>query len=145
MLDSLELEEEATVGYPLGDMVPAIGKVNRGVFTVENGYVKKIKEHLGLERSTMKNKGLKENDLCNVNLFALNPKVLDLLSEKLAQFKKENAGNRECESLLPVDISDLIVQGKIKMKIHPSENKWIGITNPGDEIKVREFLKNNQD
>ena len=43
--------------------------------------------------------------------------------------------------MLPEEISNLIKKKKIKMKIYPASDKWLGITNPEDEEKVREMLK----
>ena len=63
-----------------------------------------------------------------------------MLDERLQNFKQENLGNRTVECLLPEEISRLVEQEKIKMRLYPTDENWIGITNPGDEILVKEFL-----
>jgi NDP-sugar pyrophosphorylase family protein len=130
-----ESENEAAIGYPLKDCVPEQGKVNRGTFSVENNYVTKIVENLGIGREDVV--GLGGETLCNANFFAFHPGVIDLLYEKLIKFKKEHEGDRKIEALLPVHLSELIEEGKIKMKIYPAKQMWLEITNPGDEEVVR--------
>ena len=46
--------------------------------------------------------------------------------------------------LLPNELSYLIKENKIKMKIYPCNEKWRGLTNPEDEIILREILKNEE-
>ena len=38
-------------------------------------------------------------------------------------------------------IKQLINENKIRMKLYPVSELWIGVTNPGDEEKVKAFLK----
>jgi len=57
------------------------------------------------------------------------------LSEILIKFKQINK-NRKSECLLPSEISNLINNKNLKMKIYPTREKWYGITYPGDEIIV---------
>lgn len=75
-----------------------------------------------------------------MNIFALHPEVLNELSFILAQFKEKNKEDRRKEALLPKDISSLIKQKKISIKIYPTPDSWIGITNPEDEEIVRKKL-----
>jgi len=41
---------------------------------------------------------------------------------------------------LPTELSRLIKENKIKMKLYPCNEKWLGITNPEDEEIVRKML-----
>jgi len=141
MYKSLDSGEEGVIAYPLGDMVPNEGSVNRGIFTVVDGYVTNIEEFFNVEKEKMDQMNLSEDDLCNVNVFALHPQVVEMLHEGFVEFKERNKGDRKIESLLPRDLSDLIKRGKINMRLFTVADKWIGITNPGDEAAVREFLR----
>lgn len=136
-----ESQEEATMGYLLETVTPESGSVKRAIFQVEGGHVRKLVEIFGITKLDFKASGTKPDDLCSMNIFALHPKTVELLNEKLLKFKKDNQGNRSIESLLPNDISELVESNKIKMKIYPSTDKWKGITNPGDELAVREEIK----
>jgi NDP-sugar pyrophosphorylase family protein len=133
--------EEATLGYRLCEVIPEKGRINRGIFQVNDCYVKSLKEVLGIEKCNLKATNTNENDLCSMNIYALHPKTIDLLENYLNEFKIQHIGDRRAEALLPEMISRLIEEGKIKMKIYPSKDKWIGVTNPEDEAVVREILK----
>jgi len=135
-------DEEATVGYRLAEVIPDKGKTNRGIFQTNGaGYVKSIIETFDLEKNNLPQTGNSPDDLCSMNIFALRPEIIDLLQEKLEKFKREFAGDRKAECLLPVEISHLIEENKIKMKIYQAQDRWLGVTNPDDEEKVREKIK----
>jgi F0F1-type ATP synthase gamma subunit len=55
-------------------------------------------------------------------------------------FKKAKEGDRDAECLLPNELSRLIEENKIRMKVYPAVDKWIGVTNPEDEEVVRKIL-----
>ncbi len=135
-------KEEATLGYKLINVIPNIGKTHRGIFQInENNYVKSLTETFNIEKSNLKATNTKPDDLCSMNIFALHPETLKMLDEKLKIFKEKNKGDRKIEFLLPNEISNLIKENKIKMKIYPCNEKWFGITNPGDEDIVKQQLK----
>jgi len=130
----------AVLGFNLKDVLPDNGKTNRGIFQYDkNGFVTEIKEIIGIEKSDI-GKAFPENSLCSMNIFAFQPEVLNDLSFILAQFKDKNKEDRRAEALLPEDISSLVRQKKISMKIYPASDTWIGITNPEDEEIVRRKL-----
>jgi len=134
-------DEPATVGYNLGEVLPGEGAVNRGIFEIENGYLKGIKEHFNISKERLNEFGLNENSSSSQNIFALNIKTFKLLDGRLMEFKKENKGNRKIECLLPEELSGLINEGKIRIKIYQTSGKYFGITNPEDEEKVFAEMK----
>ncbi len=136
--------ENATVGYTLEEVLPEEGKVNRGIFQLENGYVKKIKEYFDIEKNNLQEKKIDENDKASMNIFALQRNVLPLLQKSLDNFKKENENDRKKECLLPNELSQLIQKNKIIMKMLSTPDRCIGITNPGDEEIVRKLLENQE-
>tara|TARA_Y100000310_G_scaffold341214_1_gene439651 strand:- start:2434 stop:3273 length:840 start_codon:yes stop_codon:yes gene_type:complete len=136
-----ENQEAATIGYKLADGIPEQGSVKRGIFkTDEQNHITEIKETFEIEKSNLDAIGLTLNSLCSMNIFALHPKVINLLTKKVASFKQENTGDRKVECLLPNDLSNIIQQGKIKIKVYPTPDKWLGVTNPEDEETVRQQL-----
>jgi NDP-sugar pyrophosphorylase family protein len=134
-------EEEATLGYRLCEVVPETGKINRGIFQVQDCYVQSLIEILGIEKCNLKATNTHENDLCSMNIFALDKKTIGMLNDYLEEFKKQHSEDRKSEALLPEMISRLINEKKIRMKIYPSKDKWFGVTNPGDEPIIRGILK----
>ncbi|MEM0465827.1 MAG: sugar phosphate nucleotidyltransferase [Candidatus Pacearchaeota archaeon] len=136
-------DDEATLGYILENVIPEYGQTHRAIFTIDKDfYVKSLKEVFNIEKKFPEKSGVSLKDLCSMNIFALHPKVLDLLEEELKIFKEKNKNDRKIEFLLPNEISKLIELKKIKMKIYPTEEKWYGITNPEDEEVLRNQLKN---
>lgn len=142
MFNSAPFETSATLGYKLETVLPATGSVNRGIFKVDqNSYVQEICETLNIEKSKVAEMGLSLNVLTSQNIFCLKPEHLALLEEQLNKFKESHAGDRKSECYLPVELSSLIGQKKLKMVLFNAPDKWIGVTNPDDEITVREYLR----
>jgi UTP-glucose-1-phosphate uridylyltransferase len=137
-----ETEKECVaVGYELGKVVPETGKTNRGIFKInKDSFVEEITEIFDIEKSKLSEKDLSEKTLCSMNLFGLTQKTLDLLSKKLELFKKKYEGDRRIECLLPVELSNLIKEKKVLMKLVSANDSWFGVTNPSDEEKVRVAL-----
>lgn len=136
-------EEDATVVTKLINMIPLEGTVSRGVFKADkNNYVTDSEEIQGIERKNFIEKGLNEEIPVNLGIFGLHPKTLNLLKEKLKDFKEKNKKDRKIEFYLNVKIAELIKEGKTKMKLYYTPEEWVGITNPEDEFKVKEKLKN---
>jgi hypothetical protein len=104
---------------------------------VKKGFVKEIIEVFGISKENIYNLGFNENSVCNGNIFALTPKVMPFLQRRLDDFKKEKKGDRKAESLLPVEISALIKEDKMILRLYESKEGFIGITNPEDEGKLR--------
>jgi len=129
---------DATISYKLIDALPEKGIVNRGIIQAEKGYIKEIKDCVSISKSDLRGKN--PEDLCAMGVFGFNLKTLKLLNQGLQEFKKEHKGDAKAECGLPDQITDLIKAGKIKMKIYPAKDKWLGVTNPEDEEKVRKIL-----
>ena len=133
-------DEEATLGYKLISVIPEKGQVIRGIAKSRNGYIIKIRDVSNIMKSDLKASKTKPDDLCTMGIFALHPETLKFLKAKLKEFKKKNKGDRKAEYILPNALSELIETKKIKMKIYPAADKWLGITNPGDEREVMKRL-----
>jgi len=138
-------KEEATIGINLIKMLPKEGNVNRGIFKLnQNNYIIDGEENIGISRENFEERGFTENSPVNMAIFGLHPKTLQFLNEELKAFKEQNKEDRNKECYLNVELIKLCKKGKIKMKLYPFSGKWLGITNPSDEVKVREQLKNKK-
>ena len=136
--------DSVTIGYPLTGMLPEQGEVTRGMFTVdEKGYATKIVEEFKMSRENFRERGYKEDDLTNVNLFGFHKEIVEHLQKQLDEFKKENEHSRTAECLLPVELFHLISQGKTRLRVYPTNDTWLGVTNPEDEAVVREKIANS--
>ncbi len=135
----------ATIGYKLGNVLPKQGEVNRGIFSKDKfEYLLGIKETLNISKQNLTELNLNENNLSSQNIFFLRKETLNLLKEKLTNFKETHKEDRKSECYLPTELSNLINENKIKIKLIPTSDKWFGVTNPEDEEVVKEQLKNMQ-
>lgn len=132
-----------SMSYKLDDCLPDTGKVNRGIFTIEQkknlNYVKSIVETFNIERENMNDEDLER--LANPNFLGLQYNVLEKLSRLNNEFKEKYKGDRKKESLIPETISSLINNKEMEMILFVNDEKCLGITNPGDEIILKELLK----
>lgn len=129
-------QEDATIGYKLKDVLEEEKKANRAIFTIKDNHVINIKEKLGISKTNL-GEGIELETLCSVGIFALHPQTIKHLAEKVEQFKIENQRNRNIECLLPNELSNLIQEKKMKMKIYPATEKWEGITYKEDLEKYQ--------
>lgn len=130
----------ATVGYPLLQVLPDQGNVNRGIFKTNGDKVIHITETFNLSKENYLEKGLSEKTLCSMNMFALPARIVTVLSGMLISFKLAHPLDRKSECLLPTEVNHLIDAGKLDMKIFAATQPWFGVTNPEDEEIVKSQL-----
>jgi len=136
----------ATIGYKLKQALSNSGAVNKGIFQLNpDNTIKSITEFQGITRENLKKRGLKEEDFCSHNIFALYPEILDSIEENVEKFKQEHKEDRKIECFLPTELNRLISERKLKLKCYSTPEKWINVTNRKDEAEVREKLKNKLD
>lgn len=141
LYDHLQNENDAaTLGFDISENVPDEGGVTRGIFEDKDRYVSDIVETFDVKKTDIGTRLLKDS-LVNGNIFALHPSIVDLVHDKLIEFKEKNKGNRNIEFLLPVEFSKLIKENKINMRLYKAVKPFIGITNPGDEEILRKILE----
>jgi len=139
LLNKVNSDTSIIGGLKLIDTLPETGKVNRGVVFVENDSVIGMKEVLGIDVKNNKQISELANMIANVNLQNEALKGIWDLNEN---FKNINKNDMKIESLLPDHINKMIVSNdfKFKMDYFIIKNKIIGITNPGDETKVKKII-----
>lgn len=138
--------ENIAIGYELEKVLPEEGKTNRGIFiTNENGDVSGVVEAFDVEKGKLKERGLTLKTLASMNFYGLKEKTLDLLSQKLSEFKENHEGDRKAECILPIVIGELVKEKELTVKLVPTKGRFLGITNPADEETVRRALAKNAD
>ncbi len=131
----------ATLGFELGKVIPDKGGSNRAIYSFdENNMVIGLNEIIGIEKNKLSEMNLKESTLCSMNIFALTKEVVLELEENLKNFKILNKNNRKIECYLPVELSKLINEKKLNLKLLSTPDNWLGVTNPEDEIIVKNVL-----
>ena len=134
-------EELCTLGYILWNVIPEQWSTNRWIFTIDNWYVKNINETIWIEKNRLSEFWLTLDDLCSMNIFWLNRKTLELLNEILINFKNEHKWDRKVECYLPVELTNIIKNKWINMRIYSTPDQWFGVTNPDDEAIVKKQIE----
>lgn len=134
LFEEIQKGVNCAAGYPLEGVLPEEGSVNRGIFSHTNFVVTSIQETFNLSRDALQ--GVNPSALCSMNIFGFQSNVPSLLYERLSQFKQVHAGNRTTECLLPTEVSSLISEGKLVLRLIQTDEQWYGVTNPGDETKI---------
>ena len=132
-------KEYCIAGYRLGNTLTEHGTVNRGICSVENGYLTGVVETMGIDR----NSGIPLDTLVSMNMFGFTPSFLTELAKKFPLFlEKEMPLNpAKKEFLLPVSASELLEAGKASIKVLSSADKWFGVTYAADKPLVVAALK----
>ncbi len=137
-----ESDESVSLWYILENVIPEQWSTNRGIFTVNTQqYVQDIKECLGIEKNSLSALWLHPNDLCSMNIFWLTSDVLDLLHTVLLRFKAAHHWDRKIECYLPLELSNIIKEEWVNMKLYPTPDTWFGVTNPEDEDIVKKQIQ----
>lgn len=137
-------EQDAAPGYILSNTFKETKKGNRAIFYIdEDKYIRKVTEIKDIEKRKYHEKNLSSDNLCSMNIWALTPKTLSLLNQQLQKFKEKNKGNRTIECKIATELSNLIEENKISLKIYPTNTTTIGITYPEDIEIVRKKLQEN--
>lgn len=135
-------DEMATLWYVLWNVIPEKGTTNRWIYKIsEDNYVEDINETIWIEKETLSEFGLNENNLCSMNIFWLNKDILIYLNNSLKEFKIKNKNDRRIECYLPTELSNIIKNWTAKMKIYPTPDTRLWITNPEDEEIVKEQIE----
>jgi len=143
LLENTSEEECATMGYELENVLSNQGGVNRAKYILDKeGNVVGLEEVFDIKKENLAEKGLEKKTPVSMNLFGLKEKTLELLEERLIEYKKNNEGDRRAECYLPNELGLLAKNKKITLKLLHTKDKWLGVTNPGDELIVRKALKN---
>ena len=119
--------------------LPKTGNVNRGIINInaQTNTVIGLKEKLNI--SKIGNPELFQ-ELANVNFIGLQLNILDKLTDILNKFKENNINDEKIECLLPDNLHELIEKNQLVMTFFEITNEILGITNPGDEVILKEKL-----
>ena len=155
-LSSAEDDDKANyfmVAYELGNTVTDHGSVARGVCSIdEDGYLSNIVERLRIEKYDggihFTVDGENWEDLAfhtpvSMNLFGFTPSLLTALHDRFPTFIREQMPQNpaKAEFLLPAVVNDLLHEGKARMKVLSSSDKWYGVTYAADKPAVVAALK----
>ena len=134
----------AMVGYTLHNTLSKHGTVNRGVCKVDknNNLLEviertKIAEQNGVVNynvGTEKVLGKVNRDaIVSMNYWGFHPSVFAEIEKGLHNFMRENPNNPTAEYYIPSIITEMIVNGKMNVRVIPTNDNWFGVTYKEDK------------
>lgn len=144
-MKSMEENEYLIMGYKLENTLSDHGTVNRGVCQVdESMHLVGIEETLsiGKENGVIsyevdgEKHELSPETYVSMNFFGFPPTVLPLFEEKFIDFVKANNENPKAECFMPVEVGNLMAEGKAVVKVVPTTASWLGVTYKEDKEHV---------
>ena len=147
-----------SIGYKVINTLSENGSVKRGVINTENEYLTSIIESsIEIEKGNIVVKPLSgaeqftinEDKLVSMNLFGFKPSLFNYIKEDFPKFLEENKNNLDkCEYLIVDELTTLIENKKITIKVLNTNSNWLGVTYKEDTEKVKQKLNeliNNND
>lgn len=135
-------------GFVLKNTLSDNGAVTRGICRMnEEGYLTGVDETSGIEKTPegaqAGGKIIDAESLVSMNMWGLTPEFADMLEKGFVEFFGSIAGNEmKAEYLLPIFIDSLLKQGKVNVKVLPTQDRWFGVTYQEDKpVVVESFAK----
>ncbi len=140
----------AMVGYALRDTLPETGAVNRGCCRcTADGWLEHITEVTHIERDGLNGRHIDESgrgqtvsgsETVSMNAWGFQPVFFDQLRERFDCFLQENVASETAEFYLPNAVASLILDGRARVRVLPTEDTWVGITHPDDKPRVIKMI-----
>ena len=134
------------VGYRVGNTLSESGTVARGVCETDEssnltGIVERtqIKRNDGVVQFLDENEewiSLPDNKPVSMNMFGFTPDYFEYSDDFFVDFLKENDEKLKAEFFIPTLVNDLIVDGKIEMRVLDTTSQWFGVTYQEDRSFV---------
>lgn len=137
-----EPDTYAMVGFALRNTVSEHGAVARGVCRVEeNELLEHIEERVGIvldENGAIHcaDHQYSGEERVSMNLWAFKPSLFAHLARGFEAFLAEYGDDPTEEFFLPTIISALLREGRIGVRVLPTESSWFGVTYPRDKDVV---------
>jgi NDP-sugar pyrophosphorylase family protein len=140
------------VGYPVENTLSDHGHVARGVCTVDqDGYLSEIHERTRVvkfgEGARYTEDGehwidIPRGDTVSMNTWGFTPSLFTELEGRFRRFLQENQANPlQPEFFLPEVVGALIREGRARVRVLPSSDRWFGVTYPQDKPVVQQAIR----
>lgn len=140
-------------GYKLENTLTEHGYVARGICMVDNeGYLQEIRERIKIKRFFDGTKYtedgerwfvIPEGSTVSMNIWGFTPSLFQELEARFPQFLQSNNENIiNAEYFLPSVVDSLIGEGKARVKVLPSYERWYGVTYQDDKPAVKLAISN---
>ena len=140
------------VGYAIANTLSENGDVARGVCDLsDSGDLVRIHERTRIQRRpdgiSYTEDGenwivLPDDTMVSLNAWGFTPSFLDELHLHFGSFLKQNFEKlSKAEYFLPSVVGELLMEGKARVKVLPTCEKWFGVTYQEDRPKVQSALR----
>ena len=143
--------EFAMAGFRLDQTLSDHGTVTRGVCQRDaHGFLVGVEEFFELKKENGKVSGKSSvgkpgsfagDDPVSMNCWGFNESIFPMLQEGFESFLKKEGGSEKSEYLIPNAVGGWIGEGKARVKVLPTGEKWAGMTYPEDKGLVAAYLK----
>lgn len=140
----------ALVAYPLERTLSENGSVNRGLCTVEGGFLKTVEEHESIVRRA---DGLIEGSNLagaavtlaaeapvSMNFWGFTPAFFASLEAAFESFLEAHGTEPKAECYLPSVVDQLICEEQTECAVLESQGQWFGVTYPDDKPLVQAHI-----
>lgn len=128
-------------GYPLRDVLPKSGKVNRAIIGIEGSCLTRIVEQYDISMDDVNNAKYTGDELTSMNIFAFQPSIIPYAKRKFDDWLAENSTAETAEYILSTMLNDLLPEEGIKTSVYGVGNSIpLELTNPEDFAYVRNNL-----
>ena len=137
----------AMVGFRCLNTLTENGTVTRGLCEEKGGYLTSIREiqkialkdgHAIYEADNDEWKTMDDNSLVSMNFWGFTPKIFEELDPIFRNFLSENLEKNplKCEHVIPTAIGTLVSEGKCRVRMLSSKDRWFGVTYKEDKPDV---------
>lgn len=139
------------VGYRVGNTLSESGAVARGVCEtdeksnltgiVERTQIKRIEGVVKFKDENDEWISIPDNKPVSMNMFGFTPDYFEYSDQFFIDFLKKNEVELKAEFFIPTLVNDLIVDGKVEMRVLDTTAQWFGVTYIEDRPVVVSKLK----
>ncbi len=126
-------------GFRLDQTLPEFGEVSRGVCGVEGDELVSLVETHGIERrsdgtirATDPEGPLADDTVASMNCWVFPHRLFDDLEAGFAEFVDRHREEPKAEYQIPSVVHQLMEAGEITVGVVPTDEPWVGVTNPHD-------------
>ena len=130
-------KEYCIAGYRLGNTLTENGTVNRGICSVENGYLTGVVETMGIDR----NSGIPLDTLVSMNMWGLVPEIFEGLEKGMVDYLDHLDNPLKDEFFLPIFIDGQIKRGEARCRMIETDAKWYGVTYREDTPALKAAIR----
>lgn len=148
LLEEHSDNEYCMAGFILKNTLSENGGVTRGVCQVsEDKYLQDIVETSDIVKTAngaaVGDKEISPESYVSMNMWGMNPTFMDTLDSGFADFFKTKVVENplKAEYLVPTIVGDMLAEGKVTVKVLPTNDKWFGVTYAEDKPLVVESFK----